>query len=56
MEKVIIVETRKFTRRNRQTGKTEIVTVSNRNNLSIEKQMELLNLNDTKFEYIRCEK
>ena len=56
MEKIVVVETRRFTRRNRQTGEIGVVTVSNRNNLSVEKQIELLNLNDTEFEYISCEK
>lgn len=30
----------------------EIVSVSNVNNLTVEKHMELLNLNDGKYEYI----
>ena len=38
--------TRKYKRTNIITGKTEIVTVTNKNNLPIEKHLELLNLND----------
>ena len=44
-------ETRKYLRRNRETLEEEVVTVSNRNNLSVEEYMWLLNLNDDKFEY-----
>ena len=36
---------------NKITGKSEIVTVTNRNNLSIEKHLELLNLNDLDYIY-----
>ena len=43
--------TRKYKRTNKITGKSEIVTVTNRNNLSIEKHLELLNLND--LDYIK---
>ena len=45
-------EVRKYLRRNRKTQENEFVTVSNRNNLSVEKHMELLNLNDDEYEYI----
>ena len=38
--------TRKYKRTNIITGKTEIVTVTNKNNLPIEKHLYLLNLND----------
>ena len=40
------IPTRKYKRTNIITGKTEIVTVTNKNNLPIEKHLELLNLND----------
>lgn len=43
--------TRKYKRTNKITGKSEIVTVTNRNNLSIEKHLELLNLNDKNNTY-----
>ena len=43
--------TRKYKRTNKITGKSEIVTVTNRNNLSIEKHLELLNLNDLNYIY-----
>jgi len=44
---------RKYLRRNRETLEETIVTVSNRNNFTVEKHMELLNLNDDKYEYIK---
>ena len=43
--------TRKYKRTNKITGKSEIVTVTNRNNLLIEKHLELLNLNDLDYIY-----
>ena len=43
--------TRKYKRTNKITGKSEIVTVTNRNNLSIEKHLELLNQNDLDYTY-----
>ena len=46
-------EVRKYLRQNRETQEEEIVSVSNRNNLSVERHMELLNLNDEKYEYIQ---
>ncbi len=46
-------EVRKYLRQNRETQEEEIVSVSNRNNLSVERHMELLNLNDKKYEYIQ---
>jgi len=45
-------ETRKYLRRNRNTFEEEIVSVTNKNNLSVEQHMELLNLNDTDYEYL----
>lgn len=45
-------EVRKYLRRNKETLEEEIVSVSNVNNLSVEKHMELLNLNDDQYEYI----
>ena len=45
--------TRKYKRTNKITGKSEIVTVTNRNNLSIEKHLELLNLNDLDYIYTK---
>ncbi len=47
-------EVRKYLIRNKQTMKNELVFVTNSNNLSIEKHMELLNLNDKNNEYIAC--
>ena len=47
--------TRKYKRTNKITGKSEIVTVTNRNNLSIEKHLELLNLNDLDYIYTYTE-
>ena len=43
--------TRKYKRTNKITGKSEIVTMTNRNNLSIEKHLELLNWNDLDYIY-----
>ena len=40
------LQTRKYKRTNIITSKTKIVTVTNKNNLPIEKHLELLNLND----------
>ncbi len=54
-------EARKYLRRNRETQAEEIITVNNRNNLPVEKHIEMLNLNDNQYEYIdylgisRCE-
>ncbi len=45
-------EVRKYLRRDKSTGREEVVSVSNVNNLSVEKHMELLNLNDENYEYI----
>ena len=45
------LSTRKYKRTNKITGKSEIVTVTNRNNLSIEKHLELLNQNDLDYIY-----
>ena len=52
--KIIYKETqmRIYLARNRKTGKTSQRRVSNRNNLSVEKHMELLNLNDSEYEYL----
>ena len=47
--------TRKYKRTNKITGKSEIVTMTNRNNLSIEKHLELLNLNDLDYIYTYTE-
>ncbi len=45
-------EVRKYLRRDKSTKKEEVVSVSNVNDLSVEKHMELLNLNDENYEYI----
>ena len=45
-------EVRKYLRRDKNTQEEEIVSVSNRNGLTVEKHMELLNLNDDEHEYI----
>lgn len=42
---------RKYYRKNLTTGKIEIVTVTNKNNLSIDKHISLLNLNDSNYFY-----
>ncbi len=47
--------TRKYQRINLTTGKSEIVTVTNKNNLSIQHHLRLLNLNDTNYFYSEIE-
>lgn len=43
--------TRKYKRTNLTTGKSEIVTVTNKNNLTIQHHLYLLNLNDQNYIY-----
>ena len=43
--------TRKYQRTNLETDETEIVTVTNKNNLSVQKHLNLLNLNDPDYLY-----
>ena len=45
-------EVRKYLRRNKKTQEEELVSVSNRNGLTVERHMELLNLNDADHEYV----
>lgn len=47
--------TRKYQRTNLVTGETEIVTVTNRNNLPVQKHLYLLNLNDQDYSYSEIE-
>lgn len=47
-------KTRKYLRMSRSTSEEEIVSVTNRNNLSVEKHLKMLNLNDTDYEYLEC--
>ena len=47
-----VVNVRKYLRINKDTGKSEIVPVTNRNALSVERHIELLNLNDEKHIYL----
>lgn len=49
-----LVNVRKYLRVDRETGKREVVSVSNRNGLSVEHHMELLNLNDDGHIYLDC--
>jgi len=46
-------EVRKYLRINKETSKKEIVSVSNVNGFSVERHIELLNLNDGHYEYLR---
>ena len=46
------VEVRRFRRKDRNSGKESIVSVSNRNDFSVEEHIRLLNLNDPNYEYI----
>ena len=41
-----LVSVRKYLRVDKTTGKREVVSVSNRNDLPVERHIELLNLND----------
>ncbi len=45
---------RKYLREDRKTGKRGIVSITNRNALSVEHHMELLNLNDENHIYLEC--
>lgn len=45
------VEVRQFKRINRITGNEDYVTVSNRNDLSVEEQLRLMNQNDINYRY-----
>ena len=49
-----LVNVRKYLRVDRKTGKREVVSVSNRNGLSVERHRELLNLNDDGHIYLDC--
>lgn len=49
-----LVNVRKYLREDRRTGEREIVPVTNRNALSVERHMELLNLNDEGHIYLEC--
>lgn len=49
-----IVNVRKYLRVDKVTGKSEIVPVTNRNALTVERHMELLNLNDEEHIYLEC--
>lgn len=49
-----LVSVRKYLREDRMTGEREIVPVTNRNALSVERHMELLNLNDEEHIYLEC--
>ena len=48
------VNVRKYLREDRETGKREGVSVTNRNALSVECHMELLDLNDEEHIYLEC--
>ena len=45
------LQTRKFNQTNLSTDETKIITITNRNKLSIEKQLELLNRYDKEHIY-----
>lgn len=49
-----LVNVRKYLRVDKETRESEIVSVSNRNALSVERHMELLNLNDEGHIYLEC--
>lgn len=47
-----LVNVRKYLRVDKETGKQEVVSVSNRNDLPVERHIELLNLNDEGHIYL----
>ena len=49
-----LVNVRKYLRVDTVTEKSEIVPVTNRNALTVERYMELLNLNDEEHIYLGC--
>ena len=49
-----LVNVRKYLRVDTATEKSEIVPVTNRNALTVERYMELLNLNDEEHIYLEC--
>lgn len=49
-----LVNVRKYLRVDRMTEESEIVPVTNRNALPVERHMELLNLNDEEHIYLEC--
>lgn len=49
-----LVNVRKYLREDMMTGERETVSVTNRNALSVERHMELLNLNDEGHIYLEC--
>lgn len=49
-----LVNVRKYLREDKETGKREIVSVTNRNDLPVERHIELLNLNDETHIYLEC--
>lgn len=49
-----LVDVRKYLRIDKATGESEIVPVTNRNALPVERHMELLNLNDEGHIYLEC--
>ena len=49
-----LVNVRKYLRVDKETGKREVVSVSNRNDLPVERHLELLNLNDERHIYLDC--
>lgn len=48
------VNVRKYLREDKETGEREVVSITNRNALSVERHMELLNLNDEGCTYLKC--
>ncbi len=48
------VNIRKYLREDKETGEREIVSITNRNALPVERHMELLNLNAEGRIYLKC--
>ncbi len=49
-----LVNVRKYLRVDKVTGESDIVPVTSRNALTVERHMELLNLNDEEHIYLEC--
>ena len=49
-----LVNVQKYLREDRMTEEREIVPVTNRNALPVERYIELLNLNDEEHIYLEC--
>jgi len=51
---VNFVKVREYLREDKETGERAVVSVTNQNALSVERHMELVNLNDEAHIYLEC--